>query len=337
MIPPIRVLFTRVGRRVPVPAFLMSSDTVVLMYHGTPFSPDTYGFDRAAFERHVEHLRRHYVIADDTPTAMPRGSTARPRVMLTFDDGFRNNAEVAVPILRRLGVPALFFISKRHTAAGRYLWFAYLRALEEFFPGTGFMFRGQFIDMAPGERPAAVARLREMLLNMRPHPTAMYDAIDRELPPLEEFIDRRTLLDRFSGMTVEQVQELAADPLFTTGGHTMDHPLLTRCTADEADRQIVENKKWLEQTTGTVCDAFAYPGSDYTLREIEGCRRAGFTRGFSENRRITSDRLETPRIGVYYPSLEELDCKLRWSRLIVHLRRKQLASAASRLVKRHAH
>ena len=115
---------------------------------------------------------------------------------MTFDDGFRNNAEVAVPILRKYRVPAVFFVCSRHATPGRYLWFSYLRALERHFRGNGFTFCQEFMDMTPTQRVATVARLREHLLNLQPHPSAMYAAIENELPQLEDFVSRGELEDR---------------------------------------------------------------------------------------------------------------------------------------------
>ena len=104
-------------------------------------------------------------------------------------------------------------------------------------------------------------------------------------------------------MTTEQIEELAADPLFTIGAHTVDHPLLPRCGPDEQIRQIVENKVWLERICKQPCDAIAYPGSDYDEVILEHCRAAGFEAGYSYHRSIGADvHLEVPPVGIYcYP------------------------------------
>ncbi len=204
---------------------------------------------------------------------------------------------------------------------GRYLWFAYLKMLERHFRGNGFMFRGAFHDMSGGARRTTMAALENELLDLRPHPTAMYAAIDHELPRLEDFVDRSILDDQAAGMTVEQIEELAADPLFTIGGHTVDHPLLTRCEPAEQQRQIRDNKLWLERISRRPCEAIAYPGADYDAAVVTQCREAGFTAGYGgEAWRGLDAGLELARVGIYFPSLAELGNKVRWSRAISYWR-----------------
>lgn len=309
------------GWRLPVPSFLPPHEPVVLTYHGVPVVRDAHGMCRDVFERHMAFLTGHFdVIAAPRAGERPP-ATQRQTVVLTFDDGFRNHIEQVVPILRRHRAPAMFFVPSRHAAPGKYLWFSYLRALERYFPGNGFMFRGTFMDMSPGNRRRTVAALESELLDLKPHPAAMYEVIDRELPRLEDFVDRRQIDDEYSGMTTEQIEELAADPLFTVGAHTVDHPLLTRCEPAEQRRQIAANKEWVERVTKQPCHAIAYPGSQYDDAIVEHCRAAGFTDGYggSSAQRV-APAFDKERIGVFFPSLTELGVRVRWSRAISHWR-----------------
>jgi peptidoglycan/xylan/chitin deacetylase (PgdA/CDA1 family) len=277
---------------------------------------------RRVFEEHVLFMIQHFALVAPPTQEQPIRAGGRQQVLLTFDDGFRNHAECVAPFLRRHGVPAMFFVPSRHATPRQYLWFAYLKMLEEYFPGNGFMFRGTFIDMSPWARHATVSALQEYLLGLTPHPSAMYEAIDQDLPRLEEFVDSADLGDRCAGMSAEQTQELAADPLFTVGAHTADHPLLTRCDSVEQVRQISENKLWIERLTGRRCEAIAYPGSEYDEAILQHCRSAGFTSGYGGESARGPDAAELaiPRIGVYYPSVAELGNKIRWSRSISYWR-----------------
>lgn len=310
------------GWRLPVPGFLPPHEPVVLTYHGVSATRDAHGMCETVFEQHVAFLKRHFDLVPPVGEESATRRHTRQTVLLTFDDGFRNHAERVAPILRRHQAPAVFFVPSRHTAPGRYLWFAYLRALERHFPGNGFMFRGTFMDMSPGARRRTMAALTAHLLDLTPHPTAMYEAIDQEMPRLEDFVDRRQLDDQCAGMSVEQIEELAADPLFTVGAHTVDHPLLPRCEPAEQVRQIAQNKEWIERLTKRTCDAFAYPGSEYDEAILDRCRAAGFTSGFAgTSARGLTPELERERIGVFFPSLAELGVRVRWSRAISHWRR----------------
>jgi len=284
---------------------------LVLMYHGVPQRGRAQAFNAKAFEQNILFLKRNCTFIRPEQYATARGSLRCPAVLLTLDDGFRNNAEVAAPILRRYGVPAVFFISSRHCTPGKYLWFIYLKMLGAHFPGDGVTLNGKFISLQGKQRGVGIQELTSRLLALKPHPHAMHVAIDAQLPPLESFVSAAVLADECAGMTAEQVRELGKDPLFTVGAHTVDHPYLTRCDTEEAERQISENKTWLERVTGSTCDLFAYPLDDFDSNILEQCRRIGFQQTFSVRRnRVSLAQFATPRVGVYSTSLYALGIKL---------------------------
>lgn len=285
---------------------------VVLLYHGVPANGHGTCIDGKVFEEHIAFLTKHF----DLIAADHCGQRRRPDklpILLTFDDSFRNNAEVVAPILRKYNAPALFFVCSRHAIPGQYLWFSYLRALEEHFRGNGFSFKGEFVDMSEDRRRFSVKRLFKLLPELTPHPAAMYKAIEEELPRLEDFVDGDTLADRYCGMTAEQVGELAAHPLFSIGVHTSDHPLLTKCDREEACRQLKENKAWLEQVAHRKCDTVAYPSGDYDSGVLKLCHELGFGRGYAVIPVLGIDGpLEQSRLGIYSSSVAVLRFKIRW-------------------------
>jgi peptidoglycan/xylan/chitin deacetylase (PgdA/CDA1 family)/folate-dependent phosphoribosylglycinamide formyltransferase PurN len=87
---------------------------VVLLYHRVSDElRDSLTVGIEQFDRQMEWLRRHHVvasIADIVHGNVPR-NTARPVIAVTFDDGYLDNYEQAVPILLRHQVPAAFFVS----------------------------------------------------------------------------------------------------------------------------------------------------------------------------------------------------------------------------------
>jgi peptidoglycan/xylan/chitin deacetylase (PgdA/CDA1 family) len=296
------------------------------MYHGVPrFSSAAAGIDAQGFESQVKFLKKHFALVNPEEQEVKGNRFATNRVLITLDDGFRNSFEVVAPILRRYSVPAIFFISSRHCEEGKFLWFVYLRGLLNNFKGNGFKFYGEFMDMAPARRGATMKHLRDHLLTLKPHPNAMYQAITCELPLLSEFVEPKEIGSHYAGMTAEQVHELASEPLFSVGVHTVDHPMLTKCEPAEAERQIEENKAWLERVTGKSCKSIAYPGGDYDHDTLKICQRANLTRGYAVDPSLyTTTNLEVPRVGIYSPSLGKLCFKAvcggmfttRWGRVL---------------------
>jgi peptidoglycan/xylan/chitin deacetylase (PgdA/CDA1 family) len=60
------------------------------------------------------------------------------------------------------------------------------------------------------------------------------------------------------------------------GAHTMDHPLLTKIPADEAEKQITQSKDYLEKIIGKQVKMFAYPAGDYNASIIDLVKSHGF-------------------------------------------------------------
>lgn len=294
-----------------------SRKPVVLLYHEVPSLAGNHSVDLATFESHITFMKRHFDFITLQQLKESRNPLSRIRVLLTFDDGFRNQFELAKRVLLKYGVPAVFFISSRHSSPGAYLWFVYERMLAGHFQGDGFTFRGMYFGMRPEHREKSMSRLRSVLLDLKPHPSAMYRAIEQELPCVNEMIDRRVVTDCYQGMTAEQLADLAREPQFTIGCHTVDHPLLTRCTSEEAFRQIADNRAWLERVSNRKCTTIAYPGGDYDQQIINLCRDLALTDGFAVTPKLRSNpQWEVPRIGVYSASVLFLGCKVQWGNLL---------------------
>jgi peptidoglycan/xylan/chitin deacetylase (PgdA/CDA1 family) len=149
----------------------------------------------------------------------------------------------------------------------------------------------------------------------------MYAAIDEELPRMEDLVSRCELEDRYAGMTAEHVQEIATDPLFDVGNHTADHPFLTKCTADEAIRQVEANRSWIEHQTSRTCDAVAYPNGDYDDEVLDMCERLRLREGYTVMPRVRGRReLQQPRVGIYSAELDVLGFKVQWGNTLRALR-----------------
>ena len=77
------------------------------------------------FRRQIEFLSRHYrpVSLQQVVNAISDGAPLPEQAALvTFDDGLRNNATVAWPILREMGVPAAIFLTVDFIGTERFLW-----------------------------------------------------------------------------------------------------------------------------------------------------------------------------------------------------------------------
>jgi peptidoglycan/xylan/chitin deacetylase (PgdA/CDA1 family) len=149
----------------------------------------------------------------------------------------------------------------------------------------------------------------------------MYEKTERSLPSIESFTPRAYIDDHYAGLTWDHIREIAADPLFEVGIHTVDHPFLTLCDNAEMERQIRVNRGELEHVTGKQIRSIAYPSGDYNSAVVSNCLDLGLSGRFAADprhdvRERVLDRDEIPRIGVYKPSLSIVGFKVQWGNLL---------------------
>lgn len=203
---------------------------------------------------------------------------ARP-LCITFDDGYADNATLALPILRKLGLHATFFVATGYLDGGR-MWNdtvieAVRRAagprLELAALGLGSHAIG-----SDAERRAAIDALLRALKYL-PHARregkaqAVADVVGARLP--------NDLM-----MTERQVRELHAAGM-AIGAHTVTHPILAGLSDAAARAEIAESKRVLERLLGAEVALFAYPngrpGQDYTAAHVAMVRELGFAAAVS--------------------------------------------------------
>ena len=205
-------------------------------------------------------------------------SHLRPRskrfVAITFDDGYRDNFDLALPIFQRYGVPFTIFITSGMVRRTLSYWW---RCLEELLLrkqslDAGFL--GKRINLATRDaKLAAWQPLRDAYLfdqnSARQELTALF---------AREGISETQLLDQDT-LDEEMVKALARIPGVEIGGHTENHPQLSKLTDDEAKTEIQGNKAYLESLIDREVRHFAYPfggKEDCGPREFAMVRDLGF-------------------------------------------------------------
>lgn len=222
----------------------------IVMHHG--IGPGDLEAD--ALERQLAWFARSFrvVALDDLIARIANGVPPAGEVVLTFDDGLRCHAEIAVPILRRLGLPATFFVCPGLIDAQRWLW--------------SHEARERLLSMSAQERlgvatelPAPTAEIEPFILWMKGLPMVQRrqvgDAIVSASPRFVPSDSQRALFDP---LTWEQFAAFDSK-LFTIGSHSSTHPMLPTLDATELEAELTESRAVLEQRLGRVVDLFCYP------------------------------------------------------------------------------
>jgi peptidoglycan/xylan/chitin deacetylase (PgdA/CDA1 family) len=281
---------------------------LVLGYHrvlepGTdnPFDDGVVSATPSTLDAQLRLISRYFEVV--TPDAL--GARARPprrTIVITFDDGYRDNFELALPVLRRHGIPATFFLATGFLDRPSVPWWDELawmvkrsrrRALEP----NGWL--RSSISLA--DQRAATQELARVFKAL---PTERTNAF-------LEFCAQQTGSGRCPAseaadlwMTWEMAERMRYAGM-GFGGHTANHPVLGRSDEALQRREIEECARRLRDRLGVTMRHFAYPVGlagtydDVTRRLL---RQAGVQLAFSLHggfvRPGSLDPLDVPRASV---------------------------------------
>jgi peptidoglycan/xylan/chitin deacetylase (PgdA/CDA1 family) len=256
--------------------------------------------DAATFDAHMRMVSSVFRVLplDEAIERLRAGTLPARSACITFDDGYRNNFEIACPILRKYGLVATFFVATGYLGSGRMFNDTVIEAVRRLPTGR--------IDLSwigLGVRDIHDNASRAQLF-------AEFVNAVKYLPSDERLLASRMLTSKAQDhlpvdimMTIEQVQDLPRQGM-SVGGHTVDHPILVNLPAQEARDQISENRDELATIIGTAPTLFAYPngkpGIDYAIEHVRMVEEAGYTAAFSTGWGVAtrhSDRFQLPRIA----------------------------------------
>lgn len=282
----------------------------ILTYHGVVRDrPSVFNWqqiDERAFEAQMLYVKKNFQVVSLTELLEEVSSgtvTRRNLLAITFDDGYENNYSVAYPILKRLRLPATFFVcTKPVEAGGQGFWFdavydaiCSLPRTEVDLSEIGF---GK-LDLSSDELKAhVVSDLVGMLKLMR---SEVRNAKLTQL--LSSLAQDKIVAESFPSMNWRQVKEMAADPLIMIGGHGHSHVILTGLDKEAVKDEVEINRTLLMTHCETAIDIFAYPNGDWNSDVAGAVDSAGYRYAVTTREDfVRKADLSVPRLTVRNPS-----------------------------------
>ncbi|HEV8652591.1 MAG TPA: polysaccharide deacetylase family protein [Actinomycetes bacterium] len=258
----------------------MADRLLVLAWHAVDRTweyPCQPGAGSRGFARQLRWLHRvaNVVPLDSSLDDLHAGRPLPPRaVALTFDDGYRDNLDLGVPLLERLGLPATFFLvpgilSQEVRPWWEVLGWAFARSSRTVVEWSGMALR---TGAEPGRRSRRLVAERLKQLD-RADRDRMVAELCELLAPEGTFDSDRLFLD-WAG-----ARELVRRG-FSVGSHSMYHSILSR---EEVDRQVEDlaaSRQLLERELDVRVRLLAYPNGargDYDAGTLLAAERAGYT------------------------------------------------------------
>ncbi|MDT8997937.1 polysaccharide deacetylase family protein [Paucibacter sp. APW11] len=276
----------------------------VLIFHRVHARPDPLfpgEVDAARFDQLCGWLRRwfHVLPLDEAVRLQKQGALPARAAAITFDDGYADNHDVAMPILQRHGISACFFI-----ASG--------------FLDGGCMWNDRVIEAVRRSKLPSLD-LRELsegllgvypLENIEARRAAIQAIIGKaKYLPVQKRLDLVDAVLRAAGvalprdlmMSSEQVRLMRRGGM-QIGAHTLSHPILAGLDAAAATAEIDGSRQQLQGLLDERIGLFAYPngklGSDYSAESVELVRRLGFDAAVSTHPGVfgaKADLFQIPR------------------------------------------
>jgi peptidoglycan/xylan/chitin deacetylase (PgdA/CDA1 family) len=292
-----------------------SGELRILAYHRVlddpplsfPFDEDLISADTETFRRQMEFARRNFdVISFGDLLQCEREDRRWPAraLIVTFDDGYRDNYTNAFPVLSHLGLSATIFLASGHIGEEKLFWWdrvAYLikhtRMQEVSLPEVSAQ---PFLMTDPRERRACTESLLAWLKRVgeetrRGFVKNLGQRLGVEIP---------ATLARGMHLSWDEVRQMA-DGGIEFASHTVTHPILAQTDEAQLRHEICESKETIEQRTGRQVLAFAFPAGRrerFNKRSVEIVAECGYQYAVAYDEGVVKennyDRYTLPRIHV---------------------------------------
>jgi peptidoglycan/xylan/chitin deacetylase (PgdA/CDA1 family) len=220
------------------------------------------------FENHLQYLKEnHEVISMDEMHNHILNDSSDFYVVITFDDGYKDNLDIALPLLEKYNMPATIYITTRFPEGDGWMWWY---ELEQFvmenvsidFSFNGFSIKSQMNTHR--QKLKCYHQLRDFVTNQKEK---------NQLSFLTSLTGNDSRKD-YSNLMLDwsEIRKLSNHDLITIGAHTHTHPNLKILSKAEVESEMKESKHLLEEKLGFSIKHFAYPFgkvSNYGLREID--------------------------------------------------------------------
>jgi len=282
----------------------------ILYYHhvlkiSSPYHPDEITVD--AFDKQIKFLSTYFniLMLDDAINLLKKKKLPPRALVITFDDGYLDNVEVAAPLLKKYHCPATFFISTQGVEDG-YLW---NDAIEQ---GIAQTTVNQISSSIMNEELALTSQPEKLLAYNKLINFLKFLSNNERTSKIESLLSELQISQTSMSRTMMNERELKElhQQGFEIAAHTHSHTILTTETNVDAKNELIENKTKLEKIVGENIRYLAYPNGlferDFNDQHCQIAQKIGFKAAFSTNDGGATSSINDFKIPRFMPYRKQL-------------------------------
>jgi len=214
------------------------------------------------FNNQINYLRKRFEIISfsEAVDKLKEGIDLQGKLVLKFDDGYKSNRFVAEKITKA-NIPFIIYLSTHYIENQELFWWDKIRILSK-------------------KNKIMLKRERKILQEIKNYPQEKREEKINEIIPLYFKIDdaKEILEKNKSGkepLSWKDIEKLREYPV-EFGAHSHQHLIITRTCSEALKKDLLLNKKLIEDKTGEECKHFAAPNAYYGEREINILKELNF-------------------------------------------------------------
>ncbi len=259
---------------------LSKSQIVIVMYHRVCPEKDYWSslaLNTQSFEQQIEYFSSNFKVVPLGEIAQlihQRRPFPKKAVVITFDDGYKDNYSYAYPILKKYGVPATIFLTAGYIGSDKLFWWDKISYLihhtqtSQLHLGDLGSHRFQSIEDRHYASHIIIEHLKKL-------PDGTKDVLMNKLLDISQ-VSIPSDLGRDLFLSWEEVKEMSKGGI-DFGAHTVSHPILTNIPLKQAQDEIIQSKMSIEDEIEKEVTIFSYPNGNFNSELVRFIKENGFT------------------------------------------------------------
>jgi len=280
----------------------------ILMYHSVSTESDAAFIDPSnsivepLFDYQMNYLQQNcnVISLNEMFTLIEKQKKIPARtVVITFDDGYKNNLTTAIPILDKYNLPATIFLATKYIDLQLPQWIDEIYCIFKYRQKNNLQINDlgitNTITLTSENESSLYKSIGQLFI------TSSFEQRSRWISELYEQLDPNINFPKLSLSWEDIATIIEKHPSITIASHTEDHVDLSQLNSTEVRKQINNSIRRIQDKVNVDVDFFTYPygrASKTAVKEVRnlGLKLALVTEPFSITT-LESDRYEVARVA----------------------------------------